>query len=73
MIDPAPVKSRHLKGGLATRLAVLAGDDEATLTEQVIYLQGTRGVKAREGFIRTGQSAKPFERTIAQLSSAGAI
>ncbi len=73
VIDPAPVKSRHLKGGLATRLAVLAGDDEAALTEQVIYLQGTRGVKAREGFIRTGQSAKPFERNIAQLSSAGTI
>lgn len=73
VIDPAPVKSRHLRGGLADRLAILAGEDETALTEQVIYLQGTRGVKAREGFIRTGQSAKPFERTIAQLSSAGTI
>ena len=48
VIDPAPYKSRRLKGGLAERLKLLAGDDEPALVEQVIYLQGNRGVKDRE-------------------------
>ena len=73
VIDPAPYKSRRLKGGLAERLKLLAGDDEPALVEQVIYLQGNRGVKAREGFIRTGMSAKQFDRAIAGLSSQGKI
>ena len=73
VIDPAPYKSRQIKADLAERLALLAGEDEMALAEQVIYLQGNRGVKAREGFIRTGMSSKQFERAIAGLSSTGAI
>ena len=73
VIDPSPVKSRRLKGDLPERLAALAGEDEAALVEQVIYLQGSRGVKAREGFIRSGLAARAFEKNIAALSSQGAI
>jgi selenocysteine-specific elongation factor len=73
VIDPAPYKSRRLKGDLAQRLRVLAGDDPEALVEQVIYLQGNRGVKAREGFIRAGLSEKQFGRIIDKLSSQGAI
>ena len=47
--------------------------DEPALVEPVVYLQGNRGVKAREGFIRTGMSAKQFDRAVAGLSSQGRI
>ncbi|HEX9844566.1 MAG TPA: selenocysteine-specific translation elongation factor [bacterium] len=73
VIDPAPYKSRRLKGDLAQRLRLLAGDDPEALVEQVIYLQGNRGVKAREGFIRAGFSEKQFGRLIDKLSSQGTI
>ena len=73
VIDPAPYKSRRLKGDLAQRLRLLAGQNQSDLVEQVIYLQGTRGVRAGEGFIRTGLSEKTLARGIAQLSSQGVI
>ena len=73
VIDPAPYKSRRLRGDLAARLRLLAGDDPDALVEQVIYLQGNRGVKAREGFIRAGLSEKQFGRVIDKLSSQGTI
>ncbi|HKJ00128.1 MAG TPA: selenocysteine-specific translation elongation factor [bacterium] len=73
VIDPAPYKSRRLRGDLAQRLRVLAGDDPEALVEQVVYLQGNRGVRAREGFIRAGLSEKQFGRIIDKLSSRGAI
>ena len=73
VIDPAPYKSRRLKGDLAQRLRLLAGDDPEALVEQVIYLQGNRGVKAREGFLRAGFSEKQFGRLIDKLSSRGTI
>jgi selenocysteine-specific elongation factor len=73
VIDPAPYKSRRLKGDLAQRLRLLAGDDPEALVEQVIYLQGNRGVKAREGFLRAGFSEKQFGRLIDKLSSQGTI
>ncbi len=73
VIDPAPYKSRRLKPDLAERLRTLAGDDPEALVEQVIYLQGNRGVKAREGFIRAGLSEKQFSRIIDKLSSQGRI
>ena len=43
------------------------------LVEQVIFLQGTRGVKATEGFIRSGLSEKQFGRVVQALSSQGRI
>ncbi|MCH9045393.1 MAG: selenocysteine-specific translation elongation factor [SAR324 cluster bacterium] len=73
VIDPAPYKSRRLKGDLAQRLRLLAGQNQSDLVEQVIYLQGTRGVRTGEGFIRTGLSEKTLARGIAQLSSQGVI
>lgn len=73
VIDPAPVKSRRLKGELVERLRHLTGDDLNALVETVIYLQTTRGVKAEEGFIRTGLSEKVFTKIINQLSSQGKI
>ena len=73
VIDPAPYKSRRLKGDLAQRLRLLAGQNQSDLVEQVIFLQGTRGVRAGEGFIRTGLSEKTLARGIAQLSSQGVI
>ena len=73
VIDPAPNKSRRIKRELAARLAALAGDEEAALVEQVIYLQAVRGVKAAEGFIRTGFSDKRFSKVVQQLSSEGSV
>ena len=73
VIDPAPNKSRRIKRELANRLTALAGEDEGALVEQVIYLQAARGVKATEGFIRTGFSEKQFSRTVQQLSSEGTV
>ncbi len=71
VIDPAPNKSRRIKRELAHRLEALAGEEEEPLVEQMIYLQGIRGVKSTEGFIRTGFSAKQFDRTVQRLSSEG--
>ncbi|MDH4246906.1 MAG: selenocysteine-specific translation elongation factor [Deltaproteobacteria bacterium] len=73
VIDPAPVKARRLRGELAERLRTLAGEDESALVETVIYLQTTRGVKAREGFLRTGLGEKAFTRVVSTLSSQGRI
>jgi selenocysteine-specific elongation factor len=73
VIDPAPNKSRRVKMELATRLRALAGDDPVALTEQVIWLQSTRGIKQSEGFIRTGLSDKTLSKSLAQLSSLGRI
>jgi len=73
IIDPAPNKSRRIRKELARRLADLRGDDPEALVEQVIYLQATRGVKAAEGFIRTGLPEKAFARIVQDLSSRGTV
>ena len=73
VIDPAPNKSRRIRRELSIRLKDLVGDDPERLVEQVIYLQAIRGVRASEGFIRTGLSEKQFTRAIQALSSQGRI
>lgn len=73
VIDPAPNKSRRIKRELSKRLQALAGEDEEALVEQVIYLQAARGVRATEGFIRTGFSEKQFNKAVQQLSSEGTV
>jgi len=73
VIDPSPVKSRRLRGDLVRRLGLLAGDDTEAMVEEVINLQGSRGVRAAEGFIRTGLSDRQFTRTVEKLSSQGRI
>ncbi|MCZ6629150.1 MAG: selenocysteine-specific translation elongation factor [SAR324 cluster bacterium] len=73
IVDPAPNKSRRIKRELSNRLAALAGEDEEALVEQMIFLQGVRGVRATEGFIRTGFSEKQFSRIVQHLSSTGRV
>ena len=73
VVDPAPNKSRRVKAELATRLAALAGDDPLALSEQVIWLQSTRGIRQDEGYIRTGLAEKTLSKALAQLSSQGRI
>jgi selenocysteine-specific elongation factor len=73
VIDPSPVKARRLRGELVERLRALSGEDETALVETVIYLQTTRGVRAAEGFLRTGLGERAFQRVISQLSSQGRI
>ncbi len=73
VIDPAPNKSRRIRKELAARLSALAGAEPEPLVEQVIYLQAVRGVKAAEGFIRTGMSEKNFAKAVQQLSSEGKV
>ncbi len=41
--------------------------------EQVVYLQGNRGVRAQEAFIRSGLSERQFGRIIDKLSSQGTL
>ena len=71
VIDPAPSKSRRVKAELGTRLKALAGDEPEPLVEQAIWLQAARGVRANEGSIRTGLSARAFARAVEKLSSQG--
>jgi selenocysteine-specific elongation factor len=71
VIDPAPSKSRRVRAELATRLKALAGDEPEALVEQAIWLQAARGVRANEGSIRTGLSARAFVRAVEKLSSQG--
>ncbi|MEE8395021.1 MAG: selenocysteine-specific translation elongation factor [bacterium] len=73
VIDPSPNKSRRIRRELSKRLGALAGADPEALVEQVIFLQGTRGVKASEGFIRSGLSEKHFAKVVQGLSSQGKI
>jgi selenocysteine-specific elongation factor len=73
VIDPAPVKARRIKADLAQRLKALAGEEPLALVEQVAFLQSVRGVRAGEGFNRTGLSAKVFGRVVQQLSSQGLL
>ncbi|MCH8842843.1 MAG: selenocysteine-specific translation elongation factor [SAR324 cluster bacterium] len=73
IIDPAPIKSRRVKAALSTRLKALAGADALALTEGVIFLQSTRGIKESEGFIRTGLGGKSLRQAMQKLASQGTI
>ncbi|MBI4081741.1 MAG: selenocysteine-specific translation elongation factor [Candidatus Lambdaproteobacteria bacterium] len=73
IIDPMPSKSRRIRHELVERLRGLAGDDPAERVEQVAYLQGARGIRGGEGFIRTGLGEKEFARALQGLASKGRI
>lgn len=73
VIDPAPSKARRVQRELADRLKALAGTDPLALTEQAAYIQGIGGVKAGEGFLRTGMGNKSFEKVLSQLASQNKI